>query len=287
MSSLLSTLGAIFFAALAQGFIFALLGVGITMVFGLGQILNLSHGIFAISTVLVAYGLVGIVDSLFLAIPLSLVFIAVLSLVVDRILLRPVYKREGESRLLMGVFVTLGLMLLIEGFLIIYFPFRYSIPFAFGRFSIFGETIRTATVLIIVTSTVLLAGLAVFLNRTFLGKAMRTLFQSETGALLSGINPRRLQTLVFVFSGVLAGIAGLMHNMLYTVSVSTGFELTVMGFIVSIVGGLQNIKWVTVAGILLGILTIYANFFIGSFVSTLIPYLVVIGFLIAKPDLIS
>lgn len=281
---LASTILALFFDGLARGFLFAILGVGITLIFGLGEVLNLIHGTVAVIAALVVVSVYPMLGTLAGSIFVGLAFVAVLSLVIDRSAFVPVYRAEGEQRILMGVFVTLGLAIFLEGVLANFKAGTFSLPINLGNIALSGAAVKESSILTIVLSAVLISLLFVFLDRTYLGMAMRTVFQDETGALLCGIDPRRLRTLVFLLSSLFAGVAGLLYGTLFTLSVAKGFELTIFALIVAIVGGVRSVRGTVVAGVLLGLVVTYSNFFIGSYVATLILYVVAIGVLLTSAE---
>lgn len=278
------TLVAVTIDGLAYGFFLGLLGVGITLVFGLGEVLNLAIGSFAVIAVLAASTIVGLGGGVLVASIAALAVVAAFGLVVDKALLSFVYRSEGEERILLGIFTTLGLTVLLEGVLTNFYPSRYTVPFQIGSVRVGGASIQMGSVGVIVASVVVLGALYAFLKWTFLGKATRTVFQDERGAHLMGINPRRIRTLIFVLSVVVAGIAGLVFTVTSSASVSLGFRFTVFALIVSIVGGVRSLEGAIAAGVLLGLVNQFANFFIGSYVATVILFLTAIAVLLAKPE---
>ena len=294
------TLVAVAIDGLAFGVFLALLGVGITLVFGLGEVLNLAIGTFSVTTVLVA-SWVARGQGLLVSAAAGIFVVALLGLVVDRTLLSPAYRSEGEQRILLGIFTMLGLTVFLDGFLINgldlrwiagplaipAFPASYRLPLEMPRISIGNAVILGNSLVVIAVGTVILAVLFGFLNRTFLGKATRTVFQDETGAKLVGVNPRRIRTLIFVLSVTVAGLAGLLWALGHNVSVGSGFQYTTYALIVSIVGGVRSLTGAIAAGVLLGLVNTFANFFVGSYVATVILFSAAIVFLLAKPEAIS
>ncbi|HKJ58014.1 MAG TPA: branched-chain amino acid ABC transporter permease, partial [Halobacteriales archaeon] len=252
---------------IGNGLLLALLGVGITLVFGLGELLNLAQGIFAVLGALVALEFVELGVPLPAAVVLSLLAIAAFSLLVDRGLLSSVYRSEGDERIMVGIFVTLGLTLAIEGLLFVYRPYRFTLPYDVDSVQAFGTFIRGASLLNILVASVVIAALFVFLRRTYLGNAARTITQDEVGASLCGIDTRRMRTIIFVTSAAIAAVAGLLAGIGGSLSAASGFELTVQALIVSIVGGVRNVPGTVVAGVGLGLVLAYANFFIGSYLA--------------------
>lgn len=296
----ISTLAAVAIDGLAFGIFLALLGVGITLVFGLGEVLNLAIGTFSVIAVLVATWLVGELGLVASALA-GLVVVAALGLAVDRTLLTPAYRSTGEQRILLGIFTTLGLTVFLDGFLlngvhlftvggltvIPGFSFSYTLPLELPRISIGDAVVQGSSLVVIVVGSVILLVLFAFLDRTFLGKATRTVFQDETGARLVGVNPRPIRSLIFVLSVLVAGLAGLLWALGHNVSVSSGFRYTTFALIVSIVGGVRSLTGAIVAGLLLGLVNTFASYYIGTYVATVILFGAAIVFLLAKPEAIG
>jgi branched-chain amino acid transport system permease protein len=282
-----STLAAITVDGLAFGASLALLGVGITLVYGLGEVLNLAIGAFAVIAAISASLLTSEGVTLPVAALAGLGLVGVFGLVIDRTLLSLVYRSDGEERILLGIFTTLGLAVMLEGILVNFVSSRYSLPLGIEPIDL-GTTVVTGTsVVSIIVAAVVLLVLFAFLNRTFLGKATRTIFQDERGAQLVGIDPRKIRTLVFVLSAVVAGLAGLLVAARSNVGVGNAFEFTTFALIVSIVGGVRSLVGAVAAGIVLGLVNTLANFFIGSYFATIILFGAAIGFLLFRPEVMS
>ena len=260
-----------------------MLGLGITLVFGLGGILNLALGVFCIIALLIAFELAASVPVV-AAIVGALVLTAALGLVVDRTLLRLVYRSEGDDRLLLGIFTTLGLSILLQGILSLRYSGLFSIPLEFPSYNVGGVFIRGSSVLIIGISLVTLLAMYLFFSRTYTGMATRTIMQDETGALLCGIDTRRMRTFVFVLSIAIAAFAGVLYGFSFEAGVSDAFDLTITAVIVSIVGGVTSIFGVVVAGVLLGVLTTFISAYLGSYISTIALFGTAIVVLLAKPE---
>lgn len=276
----------VFLDGLAQGMLFALLGVSITLIFGLGDILNLTTGVFAVVAVFSTVYLAGLIP-LVPAIILALTVVGAAGLLLDRSVLSLVYRETGEDRILLGIFVTLGLALFFDGILFVYHPHRVSLSLGLPLVDVAGVGIRGSTIVILVLGAVILGVLYGALEWTYTGKATRTVFQDEIGAQLYGIPIRRLQSLIFVSSVVIAGIAGIMYAFRADVGVGNGFEFTIFAIIVSIVGGVRSVTGTILAGVFLGLVVTFANYQIGAFMGPLVMFLAAVAVLIIKPEQIS
>ena len=272
---------------LARGLLFALLGVSITLVFGLGNVLNIALGVFAVLAVIASVELTALVPNVAAGAVGGLVLVGALGLAVDRTLLSSVYRSEGDERIVLGIFVTLGLAIFLEGLLFVFFPLSYTVPHGVEALTLGGLRVRGSTLLVLAVASSVLVGLFLFLDRTYFGTATRTVFQDETGALLCGIDPRRVRTVIFVLSVVVAGIAGILRGLESELSAAAAFELTVFAIIVSIVGGVRNVRGTVAAGVLLGLVITFGNYLIGAYVSKVILFGVAVAVLVARPEEIA
>lgn len=279
-----STLIEVLVDGIAFGMFLALLGVCITLVFGLGEVLNLAIGAFAIVGMVTAHVLVNVAGLGFAPAFFGGVLAAgALGVIVDRSLLSLVYRSSGEERILLGIFVTLGLAIMLEGILTNFFPGRYALRLGLPSIRPLGLRIPTSAIFVIAVGSVVLSLLFAFLRFTFLGKATRTVFQDEVGARLIGVDPRRIRSIVFVLSALVAGVAGIVFATSATFEVERGFRFTIFALIVSIVGGIRSITGTAVAGILLGIVATGASFFVGAYLASIILFMTAVVIILIRP----
>ena len=263
-------------AGVGVGMLFAMLGLAVTLVFGLGGVLNLSTGMFSVLAVLASVWLVGQFSHVGVVLVLSVLAVAALALGVDKIVLPLVYRAEGDERFLLGIFGTLGMAIFLQGLAQLQFSGKFKVPVTFSPFSVGNIYFRFSTIVIILISLGVFVALYLFFSRTYEGQAARTIMQDETGAILCGIDVRRLRTEIFVLSAVIAAIAGMLWSMNGSVDVATSFSLAAKGILVSIAGGVTSITGTVAAGVILGFLSVFVSTFVGSYWSNV----VVFGFVI-------
>jgi branched-chain amino acid transport system permease protein len=276
-------IGALLIDGLSIGLLYAMLGLGITLVFGLGGVLNLALGVFSIIALLLTFELTGTIP-LVGAAAVAVVGTAAVGLVLERSLLQLVYRSEGDDRLLLGIFTTLGLSILLQGILSLRYSGLYSIPIELPSIRVFGAFIRGGSLVIIALSLLILGIMYLFFSRTYTGMATRTIMQDEVGAVYCGIDTGRMRTFVFVLSIGIAGIAGVLYGITFEAGVSGAFNLTITAVIVSIVGGVTSIPGVVAAGVILGVLTTFTSAFLGSYISTIALFGAAIIVLLVKPE---
>lgn len=276
-------IGSLLVDGLSIGLLYAMLGLGITLVFGLGGILNLALGVFSIVALLLTFELTGSVP-LVVAVVLAIAGAAILGLFIERTLLQLVYRSEGDDRLLLGIFTTLGLSIMLQGVLSLEYSGLFSVPVELPSVNIFGAFVRGGSLVIIAFSVLTLLIMYLFFSRTYAGMATRTIMQDETGAVYCGIDTGRMRTFVFVLSIAIAGFAGVLYGLTFEAGVSDSFNLTITAVIVSIVGGVTSIPGVVAAGVSLGILTTFVGAYLGSYISTISLFGAAIVVLLLKPE---
>lgn len=276
---------AILIDGIVQGLQFSLMAVGVTLIFGLGGVLNLAHGQFAVVGGVAAALLIEAGVDTLVACALGVAAAGVLGFAVDRTLLIPAYRATGEDRLLLGLLITLGLSFVINGYL----DYRHAdvaltLRLATASLSVGGITIRTASVAVALIAIVAFALLFAFLKGTLLGKVIRSIMQNEAGAELCGIDPARIRTLIVVLGAMMAGLGAIAQGLFSSMGSEMGNGFTDFALIVAVVGGVRSVNGTLVAGVILGIVNAFASYFIGAYFTLLILLLVVALTILLRPQ---
>ncbi len=253
------------------GLQFGLLAAGLTLVYGLGGVLNLAYGQMAVVSAMVVVFAMDAGASAFPAVLLGLVAGGLFGLLLDLTILRPVYRLQGEARVLLSLLLTLGVALIVDGFLNWRYPLKaLNLFIGGGAVEILGVPMRRGSLLASAITLVTFAALFVFFRFTILGRAVRSVIEDEEGARLVGIDPHRMLRLILVLSGVLAALVAITRSMAVPVDVQAGFSITVFALIVAVVGGLGSVPGALLAGLILGIVNVFAATYIGTFLSLII-----------------
>lgn len=253
------------------GLQFGLLAAGLTLVYGLGGVLNLAYGQMAVVAAITTSLALDAGMPLFLAVVLGLMAGGLFGLILDLTLLRPVYRRHGEARVLLSLLLTLGVSFIVEGFLIWRYPLKaLSLHIGGGAVEILGVPMRRGSLVASAITLITFLALFLFFQRTTLGRAVRSVIEDEEGARLVGVYPNRMLRLILVLSGVLAGLVAITRSMVTPVDTTSGLSITVFALIVTVVGGLGSFPGALLAGIILGIVSVVAADLIGSYISLII-----------------
>ena len=273
---------------LISGGIYALVAIGLNLQYGLMRIMNISHGEFLMLGAFLtwwAHTALGVSPLLF--VPVAFALLMALGMAVHWLCFRQVAARAPnvevfEARSLM---VGFGLMFLVQNTALLVWggdlrgydylaePVQLgAMRFTANKLVLFGVALALSLVLV------------ALLKRTLLGKAVRALMQSPTGAQLVGINTRRLHPLMFGIGLGLSGVAGALLSMTYEISPSMGEPYTVTALIVITLGGFGSIAGSLVGGLLLGVVEALGMYFTSPSLKMLLSYAVFIGVLIWRPN---
>ena len=253
------------------GLQFGLLAAGLTLVYGMGGVLNLAYGQMAVTSAIAASLAMDAGVPALPAVGLGLLTGGLLGLILDLTILRPVYRRRGEPRVLLSLLLTLGVSFIVDGFLTWRYPLKaLSLHIGGGAVDILGVPMRRGSLVASAITLIIFAGLYVFFQHTSLGRAVRSVIEDEEGARLIGIKPNQMLRLILVLSGILAGLVAITRSMVTPVDTNAGLSITVFALIVTVVGGLGSVAGALLAGIILGIINVVAADLIGSYVSLII-----------------
>jgi branched-chain amino acid transport system permease protein len=267
------------------GLQYGLLGVGLTLIYGLAGVVNLAHGQIAIFGAIMASLLMGAGWAAVPAAIVGMLVSAAILLVLDLTLMRAVYRQHGEHRILLGLLIMLGVGFVLDGILNWRYPIE-SLTLRIGGdpIPILGVNMRTGSLL--ASAITIVAGLLLvaFFQATTLGRGVRSVIQDEEGARLVGINPATVRTFVFALSGLLAGLVAVTGSMTAPQASDFGVHLTTLALIVAVVGGLGSVSGAFLAGVLLGIVDRFASAYIGQFYTTVILLLCAALMIVVRPS---
>ena len=262
---------AVILDGIVLGLQFGLLGVGLTLVYGLGGVLNLAQGQIAVLAAIVVARLHETGQAAAIAVLAGLAVAGAIGVVLDLTLMQPVYRERGESRVLLGLLLMLGVAFVIEGVLVWRYPIEaLSLRIGGEPIRILGVRMRTGALLASAIALAVGAVLVAFFRYARLGKAVRSVIQHEEGAQLCGINPAAVRCLIFGLSGVLAGLVAVTRSMTSPVTATSGLDFTILALIVAVVGGLGSVSGALLAGVLLGVVNTVSSYYIGSYVTTIV-----------------
>jgi branched-chain amino acid transport system permease protein len=282
-----STLLDLFVTGFLRGGIYALMAVGLALVFGVMNIAQFAHGEFYMVGAYAAYlgasilGLPPLVAMLFAALVCFLV-----GVVIERAVFRPLRQRS-EDWIMNAFLLTVGLSFVLQnGALALFGPnYRGVTQFYEGNVRLTaGLNISLDRAAAFVLAAAAIGGLWLFLLKTRTGRAIRAVAQDERGAMLVGISLSRIHALTFGLSTTLAGLAGASLLSLTQAYPTVGFRPLVQSWFVVMLVGLGNIPGAVVGGFIVGLLESFSYVFLGAGWQDVVTVVVLILILLFKPS---
>ena len=270
---------------LNQGAIYALIALGYTMVYGIAKMLNFAHGdviMVGAYTLFVTMGTLGL--PAYLGVILSIVFCAVLGVVLEKIAYKPL---RGSSPL--AVLITaIGVSYFLQSLALLIFGSQQqkvesvvNLPSIYlGAVELSGESIVTLG-----TTILIMIALTLFIKKTKTGRAMLALSEDRGAAQLMGINVNRTISITFAIGSGLAAVAGALFVSSYGfVGPYTGSLPGIKAFVAAVLGGIGSIPGAMLGGILLGIIESFSKAYISTQLSDAIVFGVLILVLLVRPS---
>jgi branched-chain amino acid transport system permease protein len=278
-------------SGLITGAVYALVGLGLNLQYGLMRILNIAHGEFLMLGAFLTWSAqetLGI--SPLLMVPVSFGVLMAVGVVVHRLTFRRLARTSPnvdifEAR---GLMVAFGLMFLVQNFAqSVWGADLRGYDYLTSPVHVGGEggaQFAGNKLLLLGLSLLFSVGLILLLKQTLLGKGVRALMQSPTGAQLVGIDTERLHPLMFGVGLGLSGVAGCLLSMAYTITPSMGEPYTVTALIVITLGGFGSMGGALAGGLGLGVIEALGMHFTNPSLKSLLSYAVFIGVLLWKPN---
>ena len=268
------------------GCMYAMMSVGLTLVYGLLRILHVAHAaVFALGayvTVLVANA-TGSIALGFLA---AVIVTPLFGMAIYRLLYEPLLKYRPDVPMIASV----GLLVLMQDAFRIVFgeqgiTFQRN-AFAFKTFNFAGVTVSALQIAMVVTALVVFTGLHLFTTRTRIGIGWRATVSKPQIAASFGIDPIKVRYLNFAVGSVLAAIAGgLVAEMNNLVDPGIGFVVSYKALAIIVLGGLGSVRGTLIASLVLGLVEAYGTIFIGSWLDRdAIAFLALIVLLMLRPQ---
>jgi len=270
------------------GFVYALVALGYTMVYGIVRLINFAHGdVFMVGAFTSFFAITQYKWGFVPAILLSMIVCAFLNIVIERV----AYKPLREAPRIAALITAVGVSFFLEYFTALKWVFganfnTYIRPFEVVVWNIGGVLISNITIVIAAVAISLLLGLQYVVYRTKIGKAMRATALDKPTARLMGINVDATISLTFALGATLAGAAGVLYAIAYPqIWTFMGIMPGLKAFVAAVLGGIGNISGAFVGALLMGSIDVLVVSFVptGSRLRDLIVFLVLIVVFLIKP----
>jgi branched-chain amino acid transport system permease protein len=262
---------------------YALLGIGLTLIFGIMRVVNFAHGelyAFGAYTVYLVAAALGL--DFFLGLVIAVIAGALLGALIEIALLRPMRSADIDTVML----VMIGAWIVMQNTeLLVWGGVAKAIvtPFPDAPLAIGPVSISWLRLFVLVVALMLILGSYVVIHRTKLGKAMRATFQDTDTAALMGVNISGVYTATFALGSGLAAAAGALLGPVFLVTPTMGDLASLKAFAIVILGGLGNITGATIGGFILALVEEIGAGYISSGYRDAMGFLIIIAVLLVKP----
>ncbi|UYO50962.1 branched-chain amino acid ABC transporter permease [Rhodopseudomonas palustris] len=268
---------------LVLGGTYALLGIGLTLIFGIMNVVNFTHGILYTFGAYVMFIVVQKFElNFFVALPLAIASGWALGALVELTLLRPLRGSDIDTTMLVMIGAWIAMQ---SATLWVWGGVAKSVPTPFpdAPLEIGPISVSWLRLFVLLAAGALIVLTYVLINRTRLGSAMRATFQDQDTAALMGVNVNLIDTSTFAMGSSLAAAAGALLGPVYVVYPAMGDLAAVKAFAIVILGGLGNITGAVIGGFILALAEELGAGYISSGYRDAMGFLIIIAVLIFRP----
>jgi branched-chain amino acid transport system permease protein len=266
------------------GGVYALIGIGLTIIFGVMRVINFAHGdllmlgMYATWFIFTKTGLDPYV-ALIATAPLLFLWGAFL----QKTLINRVLNALPQNQILL----TIGLGLIMSNTMLLIFTSDYRIlttSYSSSSFDVFGLSVSQPLLISFLITVAITVALFWFLQRTDTGQAIRATAQDRDAAQLMGINVRWTSVLSFGIGSALAGAAGALIAPTYYIYPQVGGAFTLKAFVIVVLGGMGSIVGATLGGLIIGVTESLSALYVASGLKELVVYVLFLALLLFKPS---
>lgn len=278
----------VFFQALISGIliggVYALIGIGLTIIFGVMRIINFAHGDILMIGMYGTYFLFTLfhIDpfvSIIITIPLMFLYGAFL----QKVFINRALNALPQNQILL----TIGMGLVMSNTIMLAFTSDYKIlstTYSSGSVTILGISVSQPLVVSFAITVAITLALYWFLYKTDTGQAIRATAQDRDAAQLMGINVKRMSVIAFGIGSALAGTAGALISPTYYIFPQVGSVFTLKAFVITVLGGMGSIVGATLGGVLIGVAESVGGVYLGSGWKDVIVFVLFLLVLLFKPS---
>ncbi len=265
------------------GGVYALIGIGLTIIFGVMRVINFAHGdllMVGMYLTYFAFSLLGIDPFLSIAVSVPLMFL--LGAFLQKAFINRVLNALPQNQILL----TIGLGLVMSNAVMMLFTSDYRIlttSYSSGSVSVGGISISTPLLLSFVITGAITAFLYWFLLKTDTGQAIRATAQDRDAAQLMGVDVRRMSVLATGMGAALAGTAGALISPTYYIFPQVGSAFTLKAFVIVVLGGMGSIVGATLGGVVVGVAESMSAVYVSSGLKELFVFVIFLLVLLLRP----
>jgi branched-chain amino acid transport system permease protein len=270
------------------GALYALVALGLSLVFGVTKFLNVAHGellMFGGYASFWVFSLLGLDP--FLTIPTTLIGLTLIGAILYQLVFVRMVKLPEETKIKNTLLVGFGLSVILQNLALRFWSADdrgITASYSSMAFTVLGVRLPLVRLASLLTALVFLLALHLFLRKTYTGKAIRATVQDWEAATLMGIDIHRVYFLAFVLGAALAGVAGTLVAVNYSIEPSMGLNWTLKALIVMVLGGLGSITGTLVGGLMLGLTESVTSLLLSSNYREVVGLVLFVLILIFRPQ---
>jgi len=265
------------------GGVYALVGIGLTIIYGVMRVINFAHGellMIGMYLTWILFTSFGVDPFLSIAITIPAMF--VFGAVLQKVLINRVLNALPQNQILL----TIGLGLVLSNLVMLIYTSDYKIittRYSSSTVNLAGIPISAPLAISLVITSAITAILYLFLLKTDTGQAIRATAQDRDAAQLMGINVKRMSVLAFGIGTALAGTAGALVSPTYYIFPQVGSAFTLKAFVIVVLGGMGSVIGATLGGIIIGVTESLAAVYVSSGMKEVFVYVLFLLVLLFKP----
>jgi branched-chain amino acid transport system permease protein len=279
----MSTLGQLIISGVLVGGIYALMSIGLTLIFGVLRIVNFAHGEFLM---IAMYGAWAITRLLRLNPYIAAIAIVPAMFLFGAIVYRVIVSPALDKPHLVVVFATMALSIFIQNAaLMIMTADLLDVPPIFGRSLTIGPIyVKVELLLGFVITILCTVGLQWMIRTTYLGKAIRATVQDGEAAMLMGIPVPRIFLITFAIGSALVGLAACVMIPLFSVFPTVGLNFVLIAFVIVVLGGMGSIEGALLGGICVGVVQSLSSYYVAPAFGQLFFFVLFLLVMIFRPN---
>lgn len=266
---------------LLMGGIYALAALGLTMIFGVMDVVNFAHGSFLVAGMYSSWWVAtnfGI--SPFLTILAAALVLFGVGVVASRLAIEPIIEAPEENQFI----VTLGIsFVLVAAFELIWGPDPRSLDIQMGEYEFFGALLPATQLYALIIAVAAIGASWAFLHYTELGRAIRATADNRDAAWYMGINVPRIDSLTFGLGSAMAGLAGGTIILFSPFDPFVGETYLVKSFVIVILGGLGSFPGALLGGLIIGVIEVFGRYYLPGTVNQVLIFGIFVLLLYFKP----
>jgi branched-chain amino acid transport system permease protein len=280
----MDTIAQLVVSGIMLGGIYAIMSIGLTLIFGVLKVVNFAHGEFLMLAMYAAWAITSVAGvnaytAIIVVVPALLIFGAFVYLLI----IRPAVDKPH----LVVVFATMGLSILMQNLaLVLMTADLRDVPPLFGGtpFKLGSIYLRTELVLGFAISVSVTVALMIFIKRSYIGKAIRATVQDRDAALLMGINVPRVFMLTFAAGSALVGLAGCIMLPLYSTFPTVGLNFVLIAYVIVVLGGMGSMEGALLGGICIGLVQSLSGYYVAPAYGQMFYFVLFLLVMVFRPN---